>query len=83
MLDLAAEKLTVGGLADDPAGVDEAATLSLVRSVALALAALWLDEALVAGEAPSVPMLDDRLATAASQALLAAWSAQRRLALAD
>lgn len=83
VLDLAAEKLTVGGLAEDPSSFDEPATLTLVRSVALALAALWLDEALVAGEPPSVPMLEDRLATAASQALLAAWSAQRRLALAD
>jgi hypothetical protein len=80
VLDLAAEKLTVGELADDPTTFDETGTLTLVRSVALALAALWLDEVRDAGELASVPMLEDRLQTAAAQALIAAWVAHRRLA---
>ncbi|MBB4662328.1 hypothetical protein [Conexibacter arvalis] len=76
--DLAAEKATVGELARDASRFDEAGTLTLVRSVALALAALWLDEALHAGELPNVPMLDDRLLSAAAQAVIAAWLAERR-----
>lgn len=81
VLDLAAEKLTVGELSADPSGFDERGTVTLVRSIALQLAALWLDEARDADELPSVPMLDDRLLTAAAQALIAAWTAQRRLDL--
>lgn len=76
--DLAAEKMTVGELVRDASRFDEAGTLTLVRSVALAVAALWLDEALSAEELPNVPMLDDRLLSAAAQALIAAWLAQRR-----
>jgi hypothetical protein len=79
VLDLAAEKLTVGELAADPSSFDERGTLTAVRSVALALAGLWLDEVRVTGELPSVPMLEDRLATAAAQSLIAAYTAQRRL----
>ncbi|MDO8209012.1 hypothetical protein [Conexibacter sp. CPCC 206217] len=80
VLDLAAEKLSVGELAEDPTLFDEARTLTLVRSVALQLAALWLDEARDANELASVPMLEDRLVTAAAQSLIAAWVAHRRLA---
>lgn len=80
VLDLAAEKVTVGGLAADPTNFDERGTLTLVRSVALSFAALWLDELRdVTDDAPGVPMLEDRLATAAAQALIAAYIAQRRL----
>jgi len=80
--DLAAEKVTVGELALDASRFDEIGTLTLVRSVALALAALWLDEALHAHELPNVPMLDDRLLAAAAQSLIAAWLAERRHAAA-
>jgi len=76
--DMAAEKVTVGELTRDASRFDEAGTLTLVRSVALALAALWLDEALHTGDLPNVPMLDDRLLSAAAQALIAAWLAERR-----
>lgn len=76
--DLAAEKATVGELASDASRFDEAGTLTLVRSVALALASLWLDEALAADDSPSVPMLEDRLLAAAAQALIAGWLAERR-----
>lgn len=76
--DLAAEKVTVGELALDASRFDEHGTLTLVRSVALALASLWLDEALAPGELGTVPMLDDRLLSAAAQALIAAWLAERR-----
>ncbi|HEY4277651.1 MAG TPA: hypothetical protein VGM91_05500 [Conexibacter sp.] len=77
--DLAAEKITVGELTSDASSFDEAGTLTLVRSVSLALAALWLDEALHADELQRVPMLDDRLASAVAQSLIAAWVAERRL----
>jgi hypothetical protein len=79
VLDLAAEKVTVGGLASDPRGFDERGTLTLVRSVALSFAALWLDELRDAADAPGVTMLEDRMTTAAAQALIAASVAQRRL----
>jgi hypothetical protein len=78
--DLAAEKITVGELERDASSFDEAGTLTLVRSVSLALAALWLDEALDADDLQRVPMLDDRLLSAAVQSLIAAWLAERRLA---
>lgn len=81
VLDLAAEKLTVGELVADASGFDAAGTLSLVRSVALALAALWLDEARdgTDHDLPGVPLLEDRLLAAAAQALVAAWVAERRI----
>lgn len=79
-LDLAAEKLTVGELDADASRFDEAGTLSLVRSVALALAATWLDEERHGRDAdlPGVGMLEDRLLAAVAQALVAAWVVQRR-----
>lgn len=79
--DLAAEKLTVGELIADASGFDVSGTLSLARSVALALAALWLDEARgeVSRESPGVAMLEARVHAAAAQALVAAWVAQRRM----
>lgn len=79
VLDLAAEKVTVGGLADDPAGFDEPGTLTLVRSVALSFAALWLDEERGVTDGPGAAMLDDRLVNAAARALIAAYVAQLRL----
>lgn len=80
-LDLAAEKLTVGELDADASGFDAAGTLSLVRSVALALAALWLDEERYGEDrdAPGAGMLEDRLLAAEAQALVAAWVVQRRM----
>lgn len=77
--DLAAEKITVGGLAADASGFDVSATVLLVRAVALQLAGVWLDEALGGAELPSASMFEDRLQAAAAQALLAAWLAQRAL----
>jgi len=73
--DLAAEKLTVGGLLERPDRFDVTATIALVQAVALQLAGLWLDEALGGSELPSASMLEDRLQAAAAQALVAAWAA--------
>jgi hypothetical protein len=77
--DLAAEKLTVGGLVADASGFDVRATILLVRAVALQLSGVWLDEARGGSELPSASMFEDRLQAAAAQALLAAWAAGRRL----
>lgn len=71
--DLALERMVVGGLRAHPAAFDRAAALALARSAALALAAQWLD-AEHGDPVPLAPELADRLGSAASLCLLAAWT---------